>query len=80
MNATMTDEVRDMLQFVFAVHVAEVYDDPFDVDKETVDGLVEAGQFLGVDIWNREQLDELSGRPTSDYEFDRLQKIANADG
>lgn len=70
--------VRETLRFVFAQHVAEVYDDPSDMDATAVQELVEAGRFLGIDIWDRTQLDAISYRRTSDYEYERLQKIAHA--
>lgn len=69
-----TDEVEETIRFIFFTHLQEVFDDPYDVDAEEVGKLERAGKFLGVHIWDRDQMASIYQAPTQ-IEWDRLRAI-----
>lgn len=72
-----TDEVDETLRLIFAMHLQEVFDDPYDVDVGEVGKLERAGGFLGVDVWDRDQLAIIYQAPTQ-IEWDRLRAIRDS--
>jgi hypothetical protein len=77
LTALFTDEVRDTLRFVVAVHIHEVYDDPsiIDYDAKEVRKLEKAAAFLGVDFWDTGQIQEICGSRVVQSSLDRVRKI-----
>lgn len=76
-RALYTEKVKETLKWVFAHHLGEVYDDPFDADAGSIGELEAAGAFLGIDIWDQTQLRSFdTGWGFHDFEHARLKEKA----
>jgi hypothetical protein len=71
-------EDRETIRWIFGCFVQEVYDDPSAIDYDPLElaKLERAGRSIGVDIWDRDLIRQLSGFSIGDVAYERLCEVS----
>jgi hypothetical protein len=75
-SITFTDDEFRQLRLVVGLHVADVYDDPYDFSAADLGLLAGLCARLGFDMWDPTSVDDACGRAPTEHEVARLARHA----